>query len=620
MKKEKGSELQRIMFLSLIAILIVIGYIVRLFYLQILSPEYTEKAERNAFYYRTIYPERGVIFDREGRLLVFNEPAYDILVVNKEVKDLDTLEFCKFLGVDIELVRNRFQFIKNRTLNPGYSPYTPQTLLTQINVQNAGRFQEHLYKFPGFFVQHRSVRKYDTSAAAHVLGYLSECNQNEIAKDSTLALGDYIGKSGVERFYDLSLRGQKGYQIMLRDARGRIKGRYNNGANDISEKRGSNITLSLDIELQKLGEALMRGKRGAIVMIEPQTGEVLCLVTSPNFDPSLLTGRDFGKNHILLERERGKPLFNRAIQGAYPPGSTFKTTQAAIFLNEGIITGNTQFTCYHGYPRLRGKPACHSHYSPLAVEYALTTSCNAFFCWGLHYMLDDRSRYPSVQQAFTQWKDYMISFGCGYPVGIDLPGEKRGFIPNSDYYDKWYQKRWTSSSIISNSIGQGEVLMTPLQMANMAAIIANRGYYYRPHMVREIAGNELDTAYTQKHITAVRKEHWELIVSGMAGAVTAGTCRAANFAPGEIEVCGKTGTAENRHGKDHSAFIGFAPRNNPQVAIAVYVENGGFGATFGVPIGRVMMEYYLREGNLSASSLGIVEQMKHQSLAYTYEP
>ncbi len=617
MKREKGSDLQRIIFLSVIAVLIVLGYIARLFYLQILSPEYKAKAERNAFYYRTIYPERGVIFDRTGRLLVFNEPAYDILVINKEVKDLDTLEFCRFLGVDIDWVRRRFEFIKDRTQNPGYSPYTPQTLLTQINVQNAGRFQEHLYKFPGFSVQHRSVRKYDTSAAAHILGYMSECNQNEIANDSTLALGDYIGKSGVERFYDRQLRGEKGYTIMLRDVRGRIKGRHNNGLDDTQEKRGSNISLSIDIELQKLGEDLMRGKRGAIVMIEPQTGEVLCLVTSPGFEPSLLSGRDFAKNHIFLEKERGKPLFNRAIQGAYPPGSTFKTAQAAIFLNEKVISPTTQFTCYNGYPRLRNKPACHPHTSPLSIEYALTTSCNAFFCWGLHYMLDDRSRYPSVQEAFTRWKDYMVSFGCGYPLGIDLPGEKRGFIPNSDYYDKWYKNRWSSSSIISNSIGQGEVLMTPLQMANLAAIIANRGYYHVPHIVREVSGKELDTLYTQKRFTDVQAEYWEYVVRGMAGAVTAGTCHAANFAPGEIEVCGKTGTAENKHGKDHSAFIGFAPRNNPQVAIAVYVENGGFGATFGVPIGRVMMEYYLREGNLSSVSSSIAEQMKHRTISYT---
>lgn len=617
MKKRRGGDLQRITFLTAIPLLIVFGYIARLFYLQLLSPEYKAKAENNAFYYRAIHPERGAIFDRSGKLLVFNEPAYDILVINKEVKDLDTLELCQLLGVTPEWVRYRFETIKNRNINPGYSPYTPQTLLTRISVQNAGRFQEHLYKFSGFSVQHRSIRRYDTYVGAHILGYLSECNKNDIERDSTLAMGDYVGKSGVERSYDHILRGEKGFKIMLRDSRGRIKGRYNNGLSDIPESAGHNLTLSIDERLQALGERMMKGKRGAIAMIEPQTGEVLCLVTSPNFSPDLLSGRDMGKNHIMLEKVEGKPLFNRAIQGTYPPGSTFKTTQAAIFLQEGIITRSTPFTCYHGYPRLRNKPACHSHGSPLAVEAALTTSCNAFFCWGLHYMLDDRERYPSVQQAFTRWKDYMVSLGCGYPTGLDLPGEKRGFIPNSDYYDKWHKKRWTSSSIISNAIGQGEVLTTPLQMANYAAIIANRGYYYRPHIVREVMGGELDSVYTNKQITPIEPKYWEIVVSGMAGAVTSGTCRAANFAPGVIEVCGKTGTAENPHGRDHSAFIGFAPRNNPQVAISVYVENGGFGAVFGVPIGRVMMEFYLRDGQLSDATQAIADRMANTSLPYS---
>lgn len=621
MKQENRNEAQRSIFLMALAVLLVLGYVARLFYLQILSPEYKSKAENNAFYHHVIYPERGAIFDRTGKLLVYNEPAYDVMVITKEVgENLDSLALCKLLSIDIETLRQRFEAVRNRDLNPGYSPYTPQRLLAQVSAGDAGRFQEVLYKFPGFSVQHRSIRRYGTEVAAHVLGYLSECSPGDLEQDSLLAPGDYVGKSGVERTYDAALRGTKGYEVMLRDARGRIQGRYNNGANDRKEVAGRNLTLSIDEGLQALGERMMQGKRGGIVMIEPATGEVLCLVTSPAYPPSFLAGRNIGKNHLLLAYNPGKPLFNRALQGTYPPGSTFKPTQAAILLNEGVITPQTLYTCYRGYPYMRGRPACHGHGSPLAVEFALTTSCNAFFAWGLHYMLDDRRRYPTVQEAFTHWKDYMVRMGYGYPLGIDLPGEKRGFIPNSEYYDKWYKAGWNSSTIISNSIGQGEVLATPLQMANLAAIVANRGYYYRPHVVHEIEGMSLDTAYSHKQYTGIAAQHWEIVANGMAEAVRAGTCHAANFAPGEIEVCGKTGTAENPHGPDHSAFIGFAPRNNPQVAIAVYVENGGFGATYGVPIGRVMLEYYLREGHLSPAAEGIASRMSHSYLSYRNAP
>lgn len=606
----------RHLFLPVAAILLVIGYIVRLFYLQILSPEYKNKAENNAYYKELIYPDRGAIFDRRGDLLVFNEPSYDIMVVQREIASgFDTAAFCQLLSVDSVWLRQRFEALKDRRITPHYTPYTPQRLLLQVPVTDVGRFQEHLYQFPGFSVQYRPTRSYATTVAAHVLGYLGECDPADLKRDSSLIAGDYVGKSGIEATYDALLRGQKGYHVLLRDARGRIQGSANQGLQDREEQPGHNITLGLDLGLQKLGERLMQGKRGAIVMIEPATGEVLCLVTSPSYNPQLLTGRDLGKNHLLLLSNPDKPLFNRAIQGTYPPGSTFKPAQAAMLLGENVITPQTLYTCFGGYPYMHGRPACHGHSSPLNVEYALTTSCNAFFAWGLHYMLDDKARYPSVQEAFTHWKDYMVEMGFGYPLGIDLPSEKRGFIPNSNYYDKWYRGKWTSSTIISNSIGQGEVLATPLQMANLAATIANRGYYYVPRLVHAIEGVPLDSLYTTPRHTSIARDKWELVVNGMAGAVTNGTCRAANFAPGEIVVCGKTGTAQNPHGKDHSAFIGFAPRNNPQVAIAVYVENGGFGATFGVPIGRVMMEYYLRDGILSPAGEAVASYLS-QTIVY----
>ena len=408
--------------------------------------------------------------------------------------------------------------------------------------------------------------------------------------------GDNAGRTGVESSYEKYLRGEKGVEVLLRDAHGRIKGRYEEGKLDVAPVSGKNLKLSIDIDLQAYGEKLMQNKLGGIVMIEPESGEVLCMVSSPTYDPNLLVGRIRGKNYSQLQKDPLKPLFNRPLMAQNPPGSTFKPTQGLIFLQEGVITPETKFSCAHGYTFRGGKPACHGHPSPLPLVGALATSCNSFFPWGLHYMLDDRSRYPSVQQAFNVWKDYMVSMGYGYKLGIDLPGEKRGYIPNSKVYDKIYRGRWNSSTIISIAIGQGEILATPLQICNLAATVANRGYYITPHVVKEIQDTPLDTLYTQRHYTKADVKYYSYIAEGMRGAVTGtaygATCRGANLP--DIEVCGKTGTAENPHGKDHSIFMGFAPYNKPKVAIAVFVENAGFGATYAVPIGRLMIEKYLR--------------------------
>lgn len=596
--------------------IIIILFIIRLFYLQIIDSQYKEQASNNALYRQPIYPERGVIYDRYNKLLVYNEPAFDVLVTTKELKSFDTVALCQFAGVDKATLEERFAFIKDRRRNPGYSPYTPQMLLSQLPIREAGLLQEQLFRFPGFSVRPRSSRQYGYHSGALILGYMGECNRKELLDDPTLAPGDYVGKAGVEKTYDSYLRGEKGYEILLRDAVGRIQGKYNQGLEDVSEKAGKNIQLAIDIDLQTFGEELMHGKRGAIVAIEPSTGEVLALVSSPNFDPSLLTGKNMGIHYNELQSQQNKPLFNRAIMGTYPPGSTFKPAQAAMLLDLGIINRNTLYTCYGGYPLLHGKPGCHSHASPLNVVSALATSCNAFFSWGLHFLVDDKSRFGSVQDAFNKWKDEMVALGFGYKLGIDLPGEKRGYIPNSSVYDKIYKKRWNSSTIISIAIGQGEVTATPLQMANLAALIANRGYYYAPHVIKSIEDSPIESLYQTKHETHISQSNWEIVIEGMARAVTEGTCRMSNFAPGEIEVCGKTGTAENPHGKDHSAFIGFAPRYNPQIAVAVYVENGGFGATYGVPIGRLIMEYYLRHGQLSPASQSIATSMKEKQIMY----
>ena len=589
-------------------VLVILIFIIRLFFLQIVENDYKAWADSNAFLKKTLYPSRGIIYDRNGKLLVYNQPSYEVMLIMREVQKhpFDTLDFCNILNITKEQFIKRIQDIKNRRLNPGYSSYVPQVFMNHLSAKECGVLQEKLYKFPGFYIQNRTIREYEYPNGAHLLGNIGEVNRKDIEKDPYYVQGDNSGRSGVEQSYETFLRGEKGVEILLRDAHGRIKGRYEEGRHDIAPVSGKNLTLSVDMELQALGEKLMRNKRGSIVMIEPETGEVLCMVSSPSYDPKLLVGRQRGKNHNMLAKNEDTPLLNRSTMGYYPPGSTFKPTQALTFLQEDVITPDTKYTCAHGYTYRGGKPACHGHGSPLEVTYALATSCNSYFCWGLHDMIDSRKRYPNVQEAFEVWKNYLVSMGYGYKLGIDLPGEKRGFIPNSKYYDKYYRGRWNSSTVISIAIGQGEILATPLQICNLAATIANRGYFITPHVVKEIQDTPLDTLYTQRHYTMVDREHYEVVAKGMREAVLGGTCFSAAI-PG-IEVCGKTGTAENPHGKDHSAFIGFAPYHNPKVSICVYVENGGFGATYGVPIGKLMMEKYLT-GELSEASKLIEEHM-----------
>ena len=589
-------------------VLLVLIFIARLFYLQVVENDYKAWADSNAFLKKTLYPSRGIIYDRNGKLLVYNQPAYDVMLIMREVQPFDTLDFCKILSISREQFDKRIADIKNRRLNPGYSSYVPQVFMNHLSAQECGVLQEKLYKFPGFYIQNRTIRQYEYPNAAHVLGNIGEVNRKDIQSDDYYVQGDNSGRSGVERSYEKELRGVKGVEILLRDVHGRIKGKYDEGNSDVAPVSGKNLTLSIDMDLQAYGEKLMRNKVGSIVMIEPATGEVLCLVSSPNYDPGLLVGRQRGKNHHLLSEDPQKPLIDRAITGFYPPGSTFKPTQGLIFLQEGVITPETMYTCAHGYTYRGGKPACHGHPSPLSLVPALATSCNSYFCWGLHDMLDSRRRYPSVQEAFEIWKNHLVSMGYGYPLGIDLPGEKRGYIPNSKVYDKVYGGRWNSSTVISIAIGQGEVSATPLQICNLAATIANRGYFITPHVVKEVQDTPLDTLYTNKRYPTIDSKYYDIVAEGMCNAVLGGTCWRAAI-PG-IEVCGKTGTSENPHGKDHSAFIGFAPYKDPKVAICVYVQNGGFGAAFGVPIGKLMMELYLK-GEIAPEDKVLEEQISN---------
>ena len=596
------------------AVLLILVYLCRLFMLQLMSDDFKRNADSNAFLKRIQFPARGSISDRTGKLLVYNRPSYDITVVLSEMEGMteqDTLDLCKSLDITREWFDRRMLEIKDRHRNPGYSPYTQQLFMTQLSAEEFSNFQERIFRFPAFDVQKRNIRQYSYANAAHILGDVGEVGPADIEADDYYQSGDYIGKLGVERSYEKQLRGEKGVEILLRDARGRIKGSYQEGKFDRAPVPGKNLTLSIDLELQQLGERLMKGKLGSIVAIEPATGEILCMVSSPTYDPRIMVGRQRGANNRKLSADPMKPLLNRAIMGQYPPGSTFKTSQALTFLEEGIITPSTAYSCSGGFHFGRLKVGCHGHASPLSLIPAIGTSCNGYFCWGLYYMFNNRKKYATTQQAMTTWKDYMVSMGFGYKLGVDLPGEKRGMIPNADYYDK-YLRSWNALTVISISIGQGEVNLTPLQIANLGATIANRGYYITPHVVKEVQGEPLDTLYTKRHYTKVSARNYEYVVEGMRRAVTGGTCSSANNP--WYEVCGKTGTAQNR-GHDHSAFMGFAPKDNPKIAVAVYVENGGWGATYGVPIGALIMEKYIN-GKLSEASEEKASSFENRTIYY----
>lgn len=592
---------------------IVLIFLLRLASLQLLSEDFKKTADSNAFRKEIIYPSRGLIFDRNDSLMVYNEPSYNIMVTMNDQLGIDTLDFCQAIGITKDFYIQRCAEIKDRNKNPGYSRYTPQLFLSQIPQDEFSLLQEKLFRFPGFSAEKRSIRRYATHVAAHVLGDIGEVSPQDIEEDSYYQGGDQIGKLGVERSYEQQLRGEKGLHILLRDVHGRTKGRYQDGKYDKNPLPGKNLTLSIDLELQELAEQLLEGKLGAIVAIEPSTGEILCMASSPTYDPARMTGRERSAMHRELSTDKRKPLLNRAIMGMYPPGSTFKITQALIGLQEGIIDANTSFfPCAHGFNYKGLHLGCHGHASPINLVPAIGTSCNSYFCWNLFKMFSNRKKYPTVQDAMTRWKDHLVRMGYGYKLGVDLPGEKRGMIPNADYYDNAYKGGWNGLTVISISIGQGEVTATPLQIANLAAQVANRGYYYIPHVVRQVQDAQIDTAYTTRHYTMVDRKWYDYAVAGMRRAVLGGTCKGANL-PG-IEVCGKTGTAQNR-GQDHSAFMGFAPMNDPKIAVAVYVENGGFGNKYGVPLGALIIEKYLN-GHLSAGSEARARAFQNSRIYY----
>ncbi len=567
-------------------------YIFRLFFLQIIDDEWDVRAKRNALRYVCDYPPRGLIYDRNGELLVANTISYDLMVIPKKINLTSSLvdELCEILSITPEEFMNRLQKAKN------YSPYVASIFDKQISDKMHGYIEERLYRLQGFYLQPRTLRKYLTSSAAHCLGYIGEVNYVEMEKNPYYKMGDYIGKTGIEKSYEEELRGIKGCQIQMVDNLNREKGSFKDGLFDTAAIAGKNLWSSLDKELQEYGELLMKGKRGSIVAIEPSTGEILCLVTSPSYDPSLLVGRERGENYMKLEKDSiNKPLFNRALMAQYPPGSTFKLVNALIGQEEKVIDRNTRYGCNMGFAYGNRVLGCHPHPSPLDLVPSIQVSCNAYYCRLLKAVLENRTKYKSTKEAYNAWYQKVLSFNFGKKFNSDLPYELTGNIPTSEYYDRIYgENRWKATTIISISIGQGEILTTPVQLANMVAIIANKGFYYPPHLVKSIGHQDsINTRYNTKQYVDVDSLYFIPVIEGMEKAATSGTVRGAAI-PG-ISMGGKTGTAQNPHGKDHSILVSYAPLDKPKIAISVIVENAGFGATWAGHITFLMIEKYLND-------------------------
>jgi len=577
-----------------IIIIFVSIFVVRLFTIQIADNSYQMSANNNSRRYMTDYAARGVVFDRNGKLLVYNQPAYDLMVIPNQTAAFDTAELASLIKVKESFLKDALKKARS------YSRFKPSVVVKEIGDTTFVSFNEQLYKFPGFFTQMRTLRKYPNRIASHILGYIGEVDDRVIKDNTYYAQGDYIGISGIERSYEEQLRGRKGVRIFLVDVHNRIQGGYQDGKYDTLAVSGKNITTTLDAELQAYGEYLLQKKTGAIVAIEPSTGEILALVSAPTYDPNLLVGRVRSPNYRILVNDKNKPLFNRALMAQYPPGSTFKLVNALIGLQEKVITPGSVFTCAGGYHMGSLKVGCH-HNGSIDFLYSIQGSCNAYYCNVYQRTLDDK-KYKSVAEAYLNWRKYVTSFGLGVKLNTDLAHELEGLVPTNAYFDRYYGKnRWKSLMLISMSIGQGELGVTPVQMANMVATIANRGYYFIPHIVKNIEGQDkIDPRFMEKHFTNIDTSYFELVIEGMARVVTGGT--ATNARVSDIEICGKTGTAQNPHGEDHSIFVAFAPRHNPKIAIAVYVENAGFGSTWASPVASLMIEKYLK-GSISRPDL-----------------
>jgi len=564
-------------------VLIVLVYIVRLFYLQIIDQSTKDQADNNALVKHIIYPSRGLIYDRNGELLVFNQPIYEITMTMREMgKDWDTTAFCRCLDISREEFDARLAEIKDRRKNRGYSRWTPQVFMSQLKKEDIATLQEELFLFPGIDIQKRTLRDYTYKAAAHVLGSVGEVSQNDIDRDDYYIRGDYSGRDGLERTYEKQLRGEKGVEVLMRDVKGRIQGSYQDGELDRTAKAGTDLYTTLDIRLQMLAEELLTGKIGSAVAIEPKTGEILALVSNPGWNPKVLVGKERSKNYNKLLHDPTKPLMNRATQAMYPPGSTFKTIQSLVCLEQGAITPNTLYPC--SGPASSPIKCTHHHGSPVALDRAIEQSCNPYFWCAFRDLLN---RDKDIHKPYEKWRNAVMQFGLGQKfTDTDLAEQSSGSIPSTQLYDKFYGKDgWKAITIRSLSIGQGEILVTPLQLANQAACIANEGYYISPHL------NKNDSMRIHRHNLDIHKHHFEVVKEGMNRVMIYGTGR--HYAVDSLHMAGKTGTVQNPHGRDHAIFIGFAPVEDPQIAVAVVVENAGFGATWACPVASMMIEQYL---------------------------
>jgi penicillin-binding protein 2 len=588
----KDAFINRKYVIMALIVLASLALIIKLFRIQVLEDSYRLSADNNVLRYVTQYPARGLILDRKGKLLVSNQAAYDIMVIPAQTLKLDTTGFCEILGITKEFFKERLKAAIK------YQKKAPSIFLKQVSAETYGRFQEKMFMYPGFYAQARTLRKYSKPIASHILGYVSEADDNVIKNEPYYKPGDYIGKSGIEEAYEKEIRGTKGVKIFLVDVWSRLKGSYQDGRLDTVAIQGNNIITSIDMDLQEYGEFLMQNKSGSIVAIEPKTGEVLALVSAPDYDPGLLVGRIRSENFSKLQSDTLNPLFNRALMASYPPGSTFKPINGLIGLQEKVITPETIFGCTNGYLFVD----CHTHESPLDLVGAIKNSCNAYFCQVFRRILEN-PQYPSVSVAYEKWRQYVTQFGFGNILETDFVNELPGLIEPLKYYEDIYQKgKLKALNIISLAIGQGEIGTTPLQMANMTAAIANRGYFLSPHIVKGVGDPPVtDARFTTKHKIAIDSANFEYIVNGMEQVVNAGGT-AYNAALSDIIVCGKTGTAQNPHGENHSVFIAFAPKDDPKIAIAVYVENAGFGATYAAPIASLMIEKYIK-GQISNKGL-----------------
>jgi penicillin-binding protein 2 len=568
----------------------------RLFYLQVIDDSYKLSAENNVIRTIRLFPPRGFIFDRNDKLLVFNQPAYDLMVVPRQVPEIDTAAFCKLFKISKE----RFDLEMAR-VSDGYFFYKASPFLRQIRKEDFARIQDQLFKFPGFYFEKRIFRDYNYQIGSNIFGFIGEVSPEQISKDKTYRRGDLIGKAGIEKSYEEILRGIPGVKRIMVDKLNREKGRFQNGLYDTLPTPGKDLTTTLDISLQMYGELLMRNKRGSVVAIEPATGEILALVTSPNFDPNLLVGRERTRNYYELYVDSiNKPLFDRALLAEYPPGSTFKVVNALIGLEEGVITPQTTVTCFGAYRVGNLRVGCHCPSgTSIQLRNSISKSCNTYYCTIYKSIVD---KYRTPQEGLDVWYKHVRSFGLGGFFGNDLSTGRKGFVPDAAYFTKAHRSdRWKSLSTISLGIGQGELVVTPLQLCNIAAIVANRGFYYTPHIVKRIEGLPIDNeGFTKPHFTTVSQRHFEDVVNGMWDVFELGTARASRLP--NIEMCGKTGTAENPHGQDHSIFIAFAPRENPQIAISIIVENGYWGSRWAAPIASLMAELYLT-GEISRPEL-----------------